>query len=329
MRRREFIAGLGGAVLGPLMAQAQQTNSIRRIGILIGDSASDSETQRRLATFVHRLDELGWKDGSNLSIEYRWGDGNADRIRANAVELMRLSPDAIFAVSTPALAAAKSATQSIPTVFVSVSDPVGLGFVSSLGRPGGNITGFSNFEPEMGGKWLELLMEVAPGRSSATLLFNPDTAPFNQTILRLIETAGKVRAVKVGVASVRSVGDIERAIADVGREPGAGLIIGPDTFTYVHRETIATVAISHRVPAVAPLRGFTASGGLMSYGVDLVEQSRQAAVYVDRILKGARPSDLPVQQPTKFELVINLKTAKAIGLAAPATLLARADEVIE
>jgi putative tryptophan/tyrosine transport system substrate-binding protein len=327
MRRRDFIAGLGGSVLWPVAVNAQSTGRVRRIGMLMGAAANDPEAQR-VRSFVHGLEELGWTEGGNVRIDYRWDDGDADRRRRQAAELAGLELDAIATFGTPALLAAARETHTIPIVFMAVSDPVRLGIVASLARPGGNITGFANYEPAIGGKWLELLEEIARGVGRVTLLFNPKTAPFNELILQSLEVSAPSFAVRVIAARVHDGAEIDGALA-AAAGPGSGLIVGPDNFTSEYSERITALAAEHHLPAVYPLRLFIASGGLMVYGIDLVEQARQAASYVDRILRGVRPSDLPVQAPTKYELVINLKTAKTLGLAVPPTLLTRADEVIE
>jgi putative tryptophan/tyrosine transport system substrate-binding protein len=329
MRRREFMTMAGGAAIAwPVAASAQSTDRVRRIGVLTSGVTTDPDADP-VKAFVQALEGLGWTDGGNVGIDYRWDTGNADRRRSYAAELARLALDAIVTLGTPGLVATARETRTIPIVFMSVSDPVGLGFVASLAHPGGNITGFANFAPAIGGKWLELLKEIAPGVTRVALLFNPETAPFNASILRSLEVAAPSFEVQVSAATVHDPAELEGAIAVIAREPGGGLIVGPDNFTSQHRERITALAARHRLPAVYPLRVFARSGGLLVYGVDLVEQARQAAAYVDRILKGAKPSDLPVQAPTKFELIVNLKTAKALGLAIPQSILARADEVIE
>jgi putative tryptophan/tyrosine transport system substrate-binding protein len=326
MRRREFIALIGGvAAAWPLAARAQQPERMRRIGVLFGSAEDD----QRSTVFVHRLEELGWTEGGNVRIDYRWDDGDADRRRSNAAELVRLELDVIATFGTPALAATAHETRTIPIVFMSVSDPVKLGFVASLAHPGGNITGFANYEPAIGGKWLELLKEIERNVARVTLLFNPETAPFNELILQSLEAAAPTFAVRVTAARVHSAAELDGAFAAAAREPRSGLIVGPDNFTSQHHERIVALAAKYHLPAVYPLRLFAATGGLLVYGIDLVEQARQAASYVDRILRGEKPADLPVQAPTKYELVINLKTAKALGLDVPLHLQQIADEVIE
>jgi putative tryptophan/tyrosine transport system substrate-binding protein len=327
MRRREFFGLIGTALVSPLAASAQSTNRARRIGMLMGGSATDPDAQR-VKSFVRRLEELGWTEGANVRIDYRSDKGDAGRRRLYASELVGLQPDVLATFGTPALAAIAKETSTIPIVFKSVSDPVGLRFVASLANPGGNITGFANYEPAIGGKWLQLLKEIA-GVGRVTLLFNPDTAPFNELILRSLEDVESSLAVQVKAARVHDASEIDDALAAAAREPGVGLIVGPDNFVSEHHERITALAAEYKLPAVYPLHIFAESGGLMVYGIDLVEQARQAAAYVDRILKGEKPGDLPVQAPTKYQLAINLKSARALGLTVPVTLLARADEVIE
>ena len=329
MRRRQFIMLLGGAAALPLAARAQQGERARWIGVLIG-VAEDAETKAWVATFHKRLDELGWRVGGNLQIEERWTAGDPDRNRRYAGELLATKPDVIFAFSSVAVAALLQDSHTVPIVFTAISDPVGSGFVESLARPGRNATGFTNFVPTMAAKWLEVLKEIAPQVRRAVLLFNPQTAPYvAEYYQRPFEAAAPSFRVQATAAVVHQTGEIEAAIADMAREPGGGLVVPPDNFSYVHRELIFALAARHRLPAVYPFRFMAREGGLVSYGVDLGETFPRAAEYIDRILKGTKPADLPVQAPTKFELVINLKTAKALGLEVPPTLLARADEVIE
>jgi putative tryptophan/tyrosine transport system substrate-binding protein len=329
MKRRTFISLLGGAAAWPLAARAQQqAERVRRIGLLMG-VADGREGQARVTALKQGLQELGWTDGRNIQIETRFGGGDIGRIRAQAAELVALSPDVIVGNSSPVIRALRQATSSIPIVMAAVNDPVEQGFVSSLAHPGGNITGFMFIDFQMVGKWLEMLKEAAPSVSRALLMFNPDTSPHYYVYLRSFEAEPRSIAVEVTAAPVRNTAEIEEALAKLGREPGGGLIVPPDAFTTMHQHLFVRLAQQHRLPAVYWERFFVAAGGLMSYGPDLVEQFRQAAGYVDRILKGEKPADLPVQAPTKYGLVINLKTAKALGLEAPATLLARADEVIE
>jgi len=329
MKRREFITLLGGAAAWPLVARAQQPERMRHIGVLIG-VADDAETKSWVAAFRKRLDELGWKVGSNLQIEERWTAGDPEQNRVFASELLAMKPDAIFAFSSVAVAALRQESRTVPIVFTAISDPVGSGFVESLARPGGNATGFTNFVPTMAAKWLEVLKEIAPQVQRAVLLFNPQTAPYvAQYYQRPFEAAAPSFGVQATAAVVHRTGEIEAAIADMVREPGGGLVVPPDNFSYVHRELIFALAARHRLPAVYPFRFMAREGGLISYGVDLGETFPRAAEYIDRILKGTKPADLPVQAPTKFELAINVKTARALGLDVSPTLLARADEVIE
>jgi putative tryptophan/tyrosine transport system substrate-binding protein len=328
LRRRAFITLFGAAVAWPLAARAQQAEHVRRIGLLMG-TADDREGQARVTALKRGLQELGWTDGRNIQIETRFGGADAARIRAHAAELVALAPDVIVGQTTPVIRALRQATSSIPIIMAAVNDPVDQGFVSSLAHPGGNITGFTFIDFEMVGKWLEMLKEAVDGVSRAALMFNPDTSPHYYVYLRSFETVPRSIAVKVTAAPVRDVAEAEETIAKLGREPGGGLIVPPDAFTIVHDQLLVRLAQQHRVPAVYSYRISVAQGGLMSYGPDPFDNFRRSASYIDRIFKGAKPADLPVQQPTKFELAINLKTAKALGLDVPPTLLARADEVIE
>jgi putative ABC transport system substrate-binding protein len=329
MRRREFITLIGGAAAcWPLAARAQQPERMRRIGALIGFAENDPEQRARNTAFLNRLEELGWKDGRNLRIDYRFSEGDPERMRAHARELVALSPDLILVQTNPALTALRQTTSTVPCVFVQVSDPVGSGFVKSLAHPGGNLTGFTNFEPEMGGKWLEVLKENAPDIVRVAVLLHADLS-VHSAYLRAAETAGRRFGTAVIAAEVRNVADIERVVTALAAEPRSSLIVLPHPVHIVHRDQIIALAARHRLPSIYPLRLFANAGGLMSYGIDQIDQWLRAASYVDRILKGAKPADLPVQQPTKYELVINLKTAKALGLTVPPMLLARADEVIE
>ena len=329
MKRRAFITLLGGAAAAwPLAARAQQSERMRRIGVLMG-VLDDREGQARVTALKQGLQELGWTDGRNIQIETRFGGADVGRIRTHAAELVALGPDVIDAHTTPVIRAVRQATSSIPIVRATVNDPVEQGFVSSLAHPGGNITGFMFIDFQMVGKWLEMLKEAAPGVSRAILMFNPDTAPHYYVYLRSFEAEPRSIAVEVTAAPVRNTAEIEEALAKLGRDPGGGLIVPPDSFTIVHHQLLIRLAQQHRVPAVYHLRTYVTQGALMSYGPDVYDNFRRSASYVDRILKGAKPADLPVQQPTKFELAINLKTAKALGLQIPDKLLALADEVIE
>lgn len=290
---------------------------------------SDSDVQRGLAVFRQSLEELGWRQGNNLRFEYRWGAGDVERIRIYARELVEHSPDIILAHSTPPVVALLRETRSIPIVFLTVTDPLGQGLVKSLAHPGGNITGFSVFMISLGAKWLEVLKEIAPGMTRATIIFNPQTAPYYPLYLESIEQAAPSFSVEPVAVQIHDELDIERAITGVGREKNGGLIILPDSFNIVHRKTIIGLIGRYRLPAVYYFRYFATDGGLISYGPDEIDLFRRSAGYVDRILKGTKPGDLPVQQPSRFELVINLQTAKAHGIKIPQSLLLRADEVIQ
>ena len=327
MKRREFILALGGAATWPLAARAQQADQVRRIAVLTLFPENDPEGQARHAAFVRELQQLGWTEGRNVRFDYR-SVTDPDRISAFAAELVRLTPDVILAYGSPILTALRRETRSIPIVFVQVTNPVGGGFVASLAHPGGNITGFTNFEFAIGGKWLETLKEIAPDTKRVAVILDPEN-PTASGYLGAIEAMAPSLSVQVTPTAGRDVADIERAIAAFARGPNGGVIVLPDIIAIVHRELFVGLAARHRLPAVYPLRLFAAAGGLLSYGVDQINQSQRAADYVDRILKGEKPADLPVQAPTKFELVINLKTAKALGLTIPPSVLTRADEVIE
>jgi ABC-type uncharacterized transport system substrate-binding protein len=331
MRRREFITLLGGAAAAwPLAARAQQPAQVRRVGMLIGYSENDPETQARLAAFRQGLEHFGWKEGGSVQIDYRFAPASPDQALVFAKELVALKPDVLVGNSTPATAALLRETRTIPIVFVGVSDPVGSRFVVSIARPGGAATGFTNFEPSLIGKWLELLKEVAPGITRAAVVFNPTTAPGGGSFfLDPFEPVARSLAVEPIAARVNDAEEIESAVAAMGRDPGGSLIVMPDAFTTVHRQLIILLAARYALPAIYPYRYQAVEGGLLSYGVDTVDLMRRAAPYVDRILKGEKPADLPVQAPIKFELVINLRTAKVLGITVPPTLLARADEVIE
>jgi ABC-type uncharacterized transport system substrate-binding protein len=330
MRRREFFTLLGGAAAAwPLAARAQQPERVRRIGVLMDTYApADPEGQARFAAFQEDFQNLGRTAGRNIRIEARWAAGDADRARAFAAELVAMMPDVILCMGASATAIIHQATRTIPVVFVQVSDPVGSGFVAGLARPGSNITGFTNFEPEMSGKWLGLLKETAPNLTRVAVPFHPETTN-NVAFLRAAEGVAPSLGVQVTAASVHDGIEIDRAIAAFAREPDGGLLITPHPILVANRGSIIELAARYRLPAIYPFRYIATEGGLMSYGVDQIEQWRGAARYVDRILRGEKPADLPVQAPTKYELVINLKTAKALGLEIPPTVLARADEVIE
>ena len=327
MRRREFITLLGGAAAWPLAARAQQAERVRRIGVLMNFSADDAEGQARLAAFLQGLQEAGWAVGRNVRIDLRWGAGDADRFRKQAAELVALAPDVILASGGPAMAALQQATRTVPIVFVNVADPVGTGFVDSLAQPGGNATGFILYEYSLSAKWLELLKEIAPQLKRAAVLRDATAAGIGQ--FAVIQAAAPSFGVEVRPVGVRDADEIEGAVTAFARSSNGGLIVTASSLTLVHRKLIIALATRHRLPAVYSARFFIAGGGLISYGPDRMEQFRLAAGYVDRILKGEKPADLPVQAPTKYELVINLKTAKALGIEMPASVRAHADEVIE
>ena len=330
MRRRDFILLLGGAAAGawPLAAYAQQPGGMRRVGVLMGPVADDPEGQARIAALLHRLQQLGWTEGRNVRIDTRWAAANADNIRRYVAELVALAPDVILATGSAILAPMLQATRTVPIVFVHVPDPVGAGFVDSLAQPGGNATGFINFEYGISGKWLELLKQIAPGVTRAAVIRDAAiTAGIGQW--GAIQSVAPSVGVEVSPVNVRDAGEIERALAAFARASNSGLIVTASALATVHRNLIVTLAARYKLPAVYSERTFVTAGGLSSYGPDLVDQYWRAAGYVDRILKGEKPADLPVQAPTKYETVINLKTAKALGLTLPPALLARADEVIE
>jgi putative ABC transport system substrate-binding protein len=328
MRRREFITGIGATAVWPLAARAQQGDRVRRIGVLMSFDENDPEAKARISAFTQALWDLGWTDDRNVRMDLRWAAGDINRIRALAQELVGLQPDIIVTNSTPATAALQREMRTIPIVFASVNDPVASGLVARLDRPSGNVTGFADLEASLGGKLVELLSEIAPGLKRAAIMFNPDTAPVS-VYMPSFETAARSLKVVPIIAPVHSDVEIEAAIIAVRREPGGGLVVIPDAFTTVHRVPIILAAARNSVPAVYTLSAFARDGGLLSYGVDRVDIWRRAATYVDRILRGAKPADLPVQFPTKFEMVLNLKTAKALGLVVPPSILLRADEVIE
>ena len=328
MRRREFITLLGGAAVWPLGARAQQPERMRRVGVLNSIAADDPQSQRRMTAFVQGLQQLGWTEGRNVRIEIRWGAGDSGRLRQYAAELVALAPDVILAVTVSSMVPLQKATSTVPIVFTQVTDAVGAGFVESLSRPGGNATGFSLSEYGFSTKWLELLKQIAPRVTRAGVLRDPSN-PSGIGLLAAMQGAAPALDVEVNPLGVRDVGEIERVIAAFAQKPNGGLIVVPTALTVINRQLIINLAAQHRLPAVHPYRYFVESGGLMSYGADELEQYRLAAGYVDRILKSEKAGDLPVQTPTKFELMINLKTAKTLGLDVPPPLLAIADEVIE
>jgi putative ABC transport system substrate-binding protein len=330
MRRREFIALLGcAAVPWPMAARAQQLGGPKRVGLLVPfPDDHDPQVQESLSAFKQRLRELGWIETRNIRFDIRFTGQDADRIRIGAEELIALSPNLIVVWANPAVAILRNATQSIPIVFVVVSDPVGSGFVTNLARPGGNITGFENFQTAIGGKWLEVLKDVAPEVRRVAFVHSPDIAA-HVAFLRVAETASISRGMTVISTGVRSAAEIEPAITAFAQEPNGGLVIAPSPFNTTHQDLIIALAARLHLPAIYPFRYFSTNGGLVSYGFDTVEQHRAAALYVDRILKGEKPGDLPVQAPTKYELVINLKTAKALGLTISREVQLSADEVID
>ena len=329
MRRRDFIKVIGGsAVTWPLSARAQQGERMRRIGVLLNVAADDPESLTRVTALAQGLQELGWIDGRNVRIDYRWGGANVERTRRYAAELVALAPDVIVSSGTPAVAALEQATSTVPIVFVQVPDPVGGGFVGSLARPGGNVTGFMLFEYSLSGKWLELLKEISPHVTRVAVLRDVALAAGSGQY-GAIQSVAPSLGVELSPVGVRDASEIERAVTAFARGSNGGLIVTGSTLTLVHRDLIVGLAARHKLPAVYPYRYFATSGGLISYGPSTVDPFRRSAGYVDRILKGEKPADLPVQAPTKYELVINLKTAKALGLTITPQLLDRADELIE
>jgi ABC-type uncharacterized transport system substrate-binding protein len=328
IERRKFLAALGGAAAAWPLAARAQTKQVRRIGVLMGLAAGDPEAQSRVVALENGLRELGWVKGRNLSIEYRWA-GDVSVLRDHAAELLAMAPDLILANSTPVTAALREQNRTVPIVFTQVTDPVGHGLVPNLAHPGGNLTGFTSFEFSIGTKWLEALKQTAPRVTRVAVVFNPESAPFAELFLRPVGAAAPSFAVASIGAAVRDPTDVDHVFDALAHEPNGGLMVLPDISMTNYREAIIALAARHRVPAIYPFRFFATSGGLMSYGTDVAEVFRRAAGYVDRILKGTNPGQLPIQAPTKYELVINLKTAKALGLDIPPTLIARADEVIE
>jgi putative ABC transport system substrate-binding protein len=329
MRRRQFLAGIARTVVAwPLAARAQQPDRVRRIGVLMNLAADDPASQTRNAAFLQGLQQLGWTDGRNVRIDYRWAAGEAERFRRYAAELVALAPDVILASASPSVASLQQASTTLPIVFVIVIDPVGAGFVASLARPGGNATGFTLFEYGISGKWLEALKEIAPGVIRAAVIRDPGIAAGVGQLGALQAVAPSFK-VELTPVDVRDPGEIERAITAFARTPNGGIVVTGSPSQGVHRELIISLAAKHRLPAVYPFRYLVAEGGLISYGPDQADQYRRAASYMDRIFKGEKPSDLAVQAPTTFEMAINLKTAKSLGLSPPPALLARADELIE
>jgi putative ABC transport system substrate-binding protein len=329
MRRRNFIACLGSAAAWPLAVRAQQGEQIRRIGVLLATGQKDPDTPNRIAAMRQALQGFGWSEGRNLWIDIRFGEGDTNLIQKHAVELVGSNPDAILVLGTIVVTALQQVTRSIPIVFVQVADPVQAGFVSSLSHPGGNITGFITYEFNMGGEWLELLKDISPGVTRVLFLLNPENTAQWAGYTRVFEAFGPTTGVRIVPGAVRDRDEIESVIDTFAREPDGGLLLPPDAITLVQQQLILRLAARHRLLAVYPYRAWAVNGGLLSYGIDVVDQFRRATSYINRILKGENPGDLPVQAPTEFKMVINLKTAKALGLEIPPTLLARADEVIE
>jgi putative ABC transport system substrate-binding protein len=330
VRRRDFIAGLGGAAAWPVMARAQQSNQIRHIAVLMAFDEDDARAKSWLSRFTSGMAELGWTNGRNLQMDVRWAGADVSQMQLFAKELVSQRPDLILSFGTPVTAALQHETRTIPIVFAIVSDPVGEHFVATLARPGGNITGFHNSEDSIGGKWLELLKQAAPGVKRAAMIFNPDTSPrHGQYYMPDFKAAAKSLNVAAIEAPVHSVADLESIISDLGREPGCGFVAMADFFLFINRSQMISLAARNNVPAVYPWREVPLAGGLLSYGPDLEDIVRRVAPYVNRILKGETPAELPVQVPTKFEIVLNLKAAKALSLDISPSLLARADEVIE
>jgi putative ABC transport system substrate-binding protein len=329
MRRREIITLLGGAAAWPLAARAQQQGPLRKVGMLLNGGDDDPEWKAYMATFRQRFRSLGWIEGQNLRIDTRYSVGDPDHARASATELIRLAPDVIFSSSTANLTALLRQAPTMPIVFVQVSDPVAQGFVSNLAHPEGNITGISAYEFSIGGKWADLLKQMAPGLAHISLIFNPDTAPQSKFFVSAVKEVAPALGVDVTTTPVHEAADFERAMETVARQPNSGLVFPTDSFTTANRNLIVAAAARHGLPTIFNDRSFVEAGGLMSYGIEYEAVFRQAAAYVDRILKGAKPADLPVQSPSKFNLVINVKTAKALGVDVPMTLLLNADDYIE
>jgi putative ABC transport system substrate-binding protein len=330
MKRRKFITLIGGAAaVWPFVALAQQRDRMLRIGVLMGYAENDAEAKSWVTGLVEALKKLGWIEGSNVQIDYRWASGNVERLRSYAGELLGLKPDLILAGSTPALAAISQQTRAIPIVFANVADPIGQGFVSSLAHPEGNVTGFTSLEFSIAAKWIEILKEFSPSLTKVALMFNPETAPYFPSFLGPIETAASSFAVKTIITPVHDAADVEHTISAFGHELNGGIVVVPSAFVTIHRQLIFEQVARNRLPAVYGFSYYAYSGGLISYGINVRDMYIRAASYIDRILKGEKPAELPIQAPTKFELVINLKTAKTLGLTVPQSLLARADEVIE
>ena len=328
MRRREFIVGLSVAAAWPSVVAAQQPRGMRRIGVLMGIGEDDPEAKPRVDALRQGLQERGWKEGQNIQLEYRWTAGDLDRTQRLAREIVELKPDVIVVHSTPAVNALRQLTNTTPMVFALIADPLGSGFATSLARPGANMTGFMNVDAPMASKWLELIIEIVPKVKRVALIFNPNTSPY-QSYLREFEVAAPKIGVQAVATPVVDAGELERAITALGQQPDSALFVVPDVFVQVHRQLIIRLAEQYRLPGIYPYRFFPTSGGLLSYGIDTVGIFRQTASYVDRILKGEKPADLPVQAPVSFKLIVNLKAARAIGLTIPESFLLRADEVLE
>jgi putative tryptophan/tyrosine transport system substrate-binding protein len=329
IRRREFIAGIGSAAAWPVTARGQQPDRVRRVGVLSGMAVDDPQTQARIVAFRQGMEERGWSEGRNLQIDYHGAGADPERIKLYAAELVGARPEVIFAITSASVAALQQAKCEIPIVFAGIGDPVGQGFVASLARPGGNITGFAALEFSLGEKWVELLKELAPGTTRAAFVFHPEIGPHYRLLLKSVEAAAATLGIETTAAPVRVVADIERAISAIAAAPNGGLIVQPDGYTSANRRRIIELAAQHRLPAVYAYRYVVAEGGLASYGPHWIDLYRQSTAYVDRILRGEKPADLPVQQPLKYELVVNLKSAKSLGLTVPQILLVQADEVIE
>lgn len=328
MIRRAFIAGLGGVMAGPLLVHGQASDQVRRIGVLLNLAPDDPETRARVAAFLGALEGFGWSEGRNLKLEYRWGMGDTNRHRTNAAEIVAISPDVILAHGSTIMAPLQRATQTVPIVFVSVADPIAGGFVESLSRPGGNATGFTSSDYGMAGKWLELLKQAAPEVTRVAVLRDPRQVSAGGQ-LGAISAVAPLLGVELNPIGTADAGDLERSITSFATPPNGGLIVTTSAYAQIHRDLVIALAARHRLPAIYPYRLFVTSGGLMAYGPNVVDDYRRAAAYVDRIFRGEKPSALPVQVPAKYDLVINLKAAKAIGLTVPPSLLIRADEVIE
>jgi putative tryptophan/tyrosine transport system substrate-binding protein len=334
MRRRDFITLVGGAAAThlspwPMVARAQQPAQMRRLGVLMNGAETDQNSQRYLAAFQQALRPLGWIEGKSLSVDVRWTAGDPERTRVYAPELVSLAPDVILSASSPNLVALRRLTRTVPIVFTLVTDPVAQGFVSSLSHPDGNITGFTAYEPSMASKWVDLLKQIAPSLARVCLMFNPDVSVQSKLFWRSIEATASSFGLEATAVPVRSVDEIETGIAGVALTPSAGLIVPTDGFLTRHRQLLVELVARHRIPAVYPQRQYVDAGGLMFYGTNLFDQFRQSAIYVDRILKGMKPGDLPIQQPTKFDLIINLRAARALGIELPIGLMLQASEVIE